>query len=261
MSASGFAAATLPIGSSTIFTDAVGLIAGDASIPSGDISIPAYYARPAEGSSFPVVVVVQEIFGLHEHIRDLCRRFAKGGYLAVAPSLFDRQGDVSHMTDIPQIFTEVVLKVPDAQVNADLDAAIDWAASERGDASRLAMAGFCWGGRATWLYAAHSGRLKAGAAWYGRLEWNQSPIAPVTPIDVAGDLKSPVIGFYGGRDHSIPVEQVERMRAAIHPPSRIVLYEEAGHGFGADYRPGYDAAATQDAWQRMLDFFRENGAA
>jgi carboxymethylenebutenolidase len=252
---SGFAAAVLPISATAIETDETGILAGDVTIPTGDVRIPAYRAAPNEGESFPVVLVVQEIFGLHEHIKDLCRRLAKHGYLAIAPSLYTRQGDVLSMADTQQIFTEVVSKVPDAQVMSDLDYTVRWATGERGDISRLVAAGFCWGGRAVWLYAAHSDQLKAGAAWYGRIAGNKTPLTPKNPIDVAGELKAPVIGFYGGRDQHITLDTVEKMRAAIRPPSEIFVYEDAAHGFNADYRPGYHAEAAQDAWKKMLAFF------
>ena len=244
-----------------ISTDASGLLAGDVSIPAGDADIPGYRAKPARGASFPVAIVVQEIFGVNEHIRDLCRRLAKQGYFAVAPSLYERQGDVLKIQDIQQIVQQVVMKVPDAQVMSDLDATVRWAEAEKGDVSRLAITGFCWGGRAVWLYAAHNSHLKAGAAWYGRLVGNQTPLTPKNPIDIAAELKAPVIGLYGGQDTSIPIDTVEKMRLAIKPPSHIVVYDDAGHAFNADYRPSYNAAAASDAWQKMLTFFKENGAA
>jgi carboxymethylenebutenolidase len=244
-----------------ISTDSIGLTAGDVSIPNGDFQVPAYRAMPAAGVSFPIVLVIQEIFGVHEHIRDLCRRLAKEGYLAIAPSLYDRQGDVSRFTDFTQIVSEVVSKVPDAQVISDLDATVRWAGGQKGDISRLAITGFCWGGRITWRYAAHNPTLKAGAAWYGRLVGIQTELTPKHPIDIAAELKAPVLGLYGGRDTGIPLDTVERMRAALHPPSNIVVYPDAGHAFNADYRPSYHAAAARDAWQRMLTFFKENGAA
>jgi carboxymethylenebutenolidase len=215
---------------------------------------------PASGAAFPVVLVIQEIFGVHEYIRDVCRRLAKEGYLAIAPSLYDRQGDVSQMEDIGQIFSQVVMKVPDAQVMADLDAAVKWAEGEKGDTARLGIMGFCWGGRVVWLYSAHSDLPKAGAAWYGRLASKTEP-GSKTAIEAAGELKFPVIGFYGGQDHGIPLADVENMKAAIQPPSHIVVYDDAGHGFHADYRPGYHEAAAHDAWAKMLAFFKEYGVA
>jgi carboxymethylenebutenolidase len=257
----GFAAAVLPITAATIATDANGLVAGEGEIPAGDVHIPAYRAKPAGGTAFPTILVVQEIFGIHEHIKDLCRRIAKKGYLAVAPYLYERQGDVSGLEGIQEIYGKVVSHVPDAQVMRDLDATVDWAAQDGGDTGRLAATGFCWGGRIVWLYAAHSAKLKAGAAWYGRLAGATSELQPKNPVDIAKDLKAPVIGLYGGKDTGISLESVEQMRAALHAankPSDINVYPEAQHGFNADYRPSYDPIAAKDAWAKMLAFFNEH---
>jgi carboxymethylenebutenolidase len=260
----GFAAAALPVSADTVITtSAEGLASGEVKIPVADGEIPAYRAMPAAGGPFPVVLVVQEIFGVHEHIKDVCRRFAKEGYCAIAPELYARQGDVSKYTDYREIFAQVVSKVPDAQVMADLDAAVAWAQQAgSGDAARVAVTGFCWGGRITWLYAAHSPRLKAGVAWYGRLAGQATELQPKYPLDVAADLKAPVLGLYGGQDQGIPLEDVEKMRAAIaaeRQPSEIVVFPEAPHGFHADYRPSYRAADARDAWARCLAWFRRNG--
>jgi carboxymethylenebutenolidase len=259
----GFAAAVRPVTAATITTDAAGLIAGEVEIPTGDVRIPAYRAMPATGESFPTILVVQEIFGIHEHIKDLCRRLAKDGYLAVAPYLYAREGDVSNLEGVQEIYTKVVSKVPDAQVMSDLDATVAWAAKNGGDTTRLAATGFCWGGRAVWLYAAHSTALKAGAAWYGRLNSGPTELQPKSPVEVVQDLKCPVIGFYGGKDAGIPLEAVEMMRDAIKAvgkPSEIHVYPESQHGFNADYRPSYDPAAARDAWAKMLAFFKANSA-
>lgn len=262
--AAGFALAVQPITADTITTSAEGLVAGEVSIPSGDVSIPAYRAMPAAGKAFPVVLVVQEIFGVHEHIKDVCRRFGKLGYLAIAPEMYARQGDVSKLQNIQEIFQKVVSKVPDAQVMADLDAAVDWAAkSGKGDVARLGITGFCWGGRVVWLYAAHSAKLKAGVAWYGRLVGQASEMTPKHPVDVAASLKAPVLGLYGGQDQGIPQDTVEKMRAALKAagkPSEIVVYPQAGHGFNADYRPGYNKEAAEDGWKRLQDWFKQNKA-
>ena len=200
-------------------------------IPVADGEMPAYRAMPATGGPFPVLLVVQEIFGVHEHIRDICRRLAKQGYMAIAPALYTRQGDVAHMTDIQEIVAKVVSKVPDAQVMSDLDAAVAYAeASGHGDTARLGITGFCWGGRIVWLYAAHSPALKAGVAWYGRLVGEAKPLTPRHPIDIVGDLKAPVLGLYGGADQSIPVETVDRMRAACKAAGKtceLVVYPDA----------------------------------
>lgn len=262
--AAGFALAVQPITADTITTSAEGLVAGEVNIPSGDVSIPAYRAMPAAGKAFPVVLVVQEIFGVHEHIKDVCRRFGKLGYLAIAPEMYARQGDVSKLQNIQEIFQKVVSKVPDAQVMADLDAAVDWAAkSGKGDVARLGITGFCWGGRVVWLYAAHSAKLKAGVAWYGRLVGQASEMTPKHPVDVAASLKAPVLGLYGGQDQGIPQDTVEKMRAALKAagkPSEIVVYPQAGHGFNADYRPGYNKEAAEDGWKRLQEWFRQNKA-
>lgn len=255
----GFALAVHPITAQTITTDTKDLVAGEVKIPVTGGSIPAYRACPSKGRDFPVVLVVQEIFGVHEHIKDLCRRFAKVGYCAVAPELFARQGDVSKMTDTQEILTKVVSKVPDAQVMSDLDSAAAWAISRsHGDPRRLTVAGFCWGGRIAWLYAAHNPKLKAGAAWYGRLDGNTTPLTPRNPINIVGALKAPVIGFYGGKDTGISMDSIQKMKDAlkvVDDMSEIVVYPNAGHGFNADYRPSYDPEAAKDSWKKMLAWF------
>jgi carboxymethylenebutenolidase len=261
--AAGFALAVQPVSADTITTGTDGLTAGEVRIPVKGGEIPGYRAMPATGENFPVVLVVQEIFGVHEHIRDVCRRFAKQGYLAVAPELYARQGDVSKISDWKQIMSEVVAKVPDEQVMADLDAAVAWAGkSSKGDAGRVAVTGFCWGGRIVWLYAAHSADLKAGVAWYGRLTGERTPLQPKYPIDLADQLKAPVLGLYGGQDQGIPLADVEQMRAALvkaKKPSKIVVFPDAPHGFLADYRPSYKPKEAADAWAQCLAWFRQHG--
>lgn len=260
--ATGFALAVQPVSAETITTDTEGITAGEVKIPAAGGDMPGYRAMPAEGKSFPVVLVVQEIFGVHEHIKDLCRRLAKQGYLAVAPELYARQGDVSNKTDIPQIIKEVVSKVPDKQVMADLDATVAWAKTHQGDTSKLAVTGFCWGGRIVWLYAAHNKDLKAGVAWYGRLTSDVDDLHPKHPLDLVKDLKAPVLGLYGGADMGIPNETVEKMQAALKEskqPSEIKLYPDTPHGFNADYRPTYREKEAKDAWQRMLAWFEQHG--
>jgi len=263
--ATGFALATQPVSAQTITTDTAGLTAGEVKIPVSDGQIPAYRAMPDKGSSFPVVLVVQEIFGVHEHIKDMCRRFAKLGYVAVAPELYARQGDVSKITNINEIISTVVSKVPDAQVMADLDATAAWAKkSSKGDVNKLGITGFCWGGRIVWLYAAHSPQLKAGVAWYGRLVGAPDELHPTHPVDIAAKLKVPVLGLYGGKDTGIPQDTIEKMREAVKAAggkSEIVVYPEAGHGFNADYRPGYDKNAAQDGFRRLQEWFKKYGAA
>jgi carboxymethylenebutenolidase len=262
----GFAAAVLPVSADTLVTtDATGLVAGEVTIPAADADLPGYRAMPATGQGFPVVLVVEEIFGVHEHIRDVCRRLAKLGYLAIAPELFARQGDVSKMADPQEIMSTVVAKVPDAQVMADLDATVAWVEkSGTGNPAKLGITGFCWGGRIVWLYAAHGTRLKAGVAWYGRLVGATDDFHPKNPIDLAGALRAPVLGLYGGADSGIPVESIEQMRAALKKagnPSEIVLYPDAPHGFHADYRPSYRPEAAKDGWRRLQDWFKTHGVA
>jgi carboxymethylenebutenolidase len=261
--ASGFALAVQPVAAETITTDTEGLEAGEIKIPVPDGEIPAYRARPAEGTNFPTVLVVQEIFGVHEHIKDICRRLAKEGYLAIAPELFARQGDVSQMTDIQQIIGQVVSKVPDSQVMADLDSAAAWAKeSGEGNPEKLAVTGYCWGGRIVWLYTAHNPNLKAGIAWYGRLVGAADPLHPKHPIDVAADLNAPVLGLYGEADSGIPLETVEQMRKALgeaEKPGEIVIYPDAPHAFHADYRPTYRQAPAEDGWKRMLAWLEQHG--
>ena len=264
--AAGFALAVHPVSAQTmITTDTSGLEVGEVTVPTGDGQIPAYRAMPVSGGPFPVVLVVQEIFGVHEHIKDVCRRFAKLGYCAIAPELYARHGDVSQLTDINDIVTKVVSKVPDAQVMTDLDATVAWAEkSSKGDVKRLGITGFCWGGRIVWLYAAHSSKLKAGIAWYGRLVDQTSDLKPKNPIDLTAALKAPVLGLYGGADTGIPNETVEQMRTALQAaksPSQIVLYPDTPHGFYADYRPSYRPEQAQDGWKRLLEWLKQQGVA
>jgi len=261
--AAGFALATQPVSAQAIKTDTTGIEAGEVKIPVPDGEIPAYRAFPDKGGPFPTVLVVQEIFGVHEHIKDICRRLAKLGYFAVAPELYARQGDVSKITDFQEIISKVVSKVPDAQVMSDLDAAVAYAKKTgKADTSKLAATGFCWGGRIVWLYAAHNPSLKAGAAWYGKLIDNKDALRPKYPIDVVRDIKAPVLGLYGGADQGIPVATVEKMRAALKGAGKeaeIVVYPDTPHAFYADYRPSYRKEQAEDAWKRMLAWFKQHG--
>jgi carboxymethylenebutenolidase len=262
--AGGFALAVQPVAADTmIVTDSKGLIAGEVEIPTADRPIPAYRAMPESEGPFPLVLVVQEIFGVHEHIRDVCRRLAKVGYMAVAPELFIRQGDVARLADIQQIIKDVVSRVPDAQVMSDLDAVVGWAeASRKGDASRVGITGFCYGGRITWLYCAHNPKVRAGVAWYGRLVGQPTELQPKFPIDVAPSLTVPVLGLYGGADQGIPLDTVEQMRQALSKgktESEIVVYEGAPHAFHADYRPSYRKEPAVDGWRRLLAWFKTYG--
>ena len=262
---SGFAAAVLPVGAQTIQTDAVGLLAGPVTIPVAGFDLPAYRAAPAGASAPPVVLVISEIFGVHEHIADIARRFAKLGYLAIAPDLFVRQGDAKAVTDMARLISEIVAKVPDAQVMGDLDATVAWARTQGGDASKLAITGFCWGGRITWLYSAHNPAVRAGVAWYGRLAGAPSALQPKHPVDVAALLHAPVLGLYGGADAGIPQASIDQMTSALASGaseakrSGFVVYPDVPHAFHADYRPSYRPAAASDGWQRCLAWFRTNG--
>jgi carboxymethylenebutenolidase len=262
--ASGFAMAVQPVAAQTqVTTDAKGLEAGEVKIAAKDGEIPAYRAQPAGRKDLPTILVVQEIFGVHEHIKDLCRRLAKSGYLAIAPELYARQGDVSKMSSIDEI-RPIVAKVPDAQVMSDLDAAADWAAKHNGNPNKLGVTGFCWGGRIVWLYAAHNPKLKAGVAWYGRVEGQGTDLQPKNPMDLVNYMKAPVLGLYGGADAGIPTEGVERMREAMKAAGKtadIRIYPNTPHGFNADYRPSYRKEAAEDGWRRMLEWFHRNGVA
>lgn len=263
----GFALAVQPIMAQTaITTDSNGLTAGEIQVPTADGSMPAYRAQPAEGSNFPVILVVQEIFGVHEHIKDICRRLAKLGYQAIAPELYARQGDPRQYSTIPDILANVVAKVPDSQVMSDLDACVAWAKANGGDSKRLGITGFCWGGRITWLYAAHNPGVKAGVAWYGRLTSPASDMTPRHPLDIAGELKGPVLGLYGGQDGGIPLDTVEKMNAALaqsgnpaSKASRIHVYSDAPHAFHADYRSSYRKEEAADGWKRMAEWFSKHG--
>ena len=262
----GFAVAVQPIAAQTaISTDTNGLEAGEVKVRTSDGDIPAYRAMPAGNGPFPVVLVVQEIFGVHEHIKDLCRRLAKVGYMAVAPELYARQGDVSKIGDMQQIIRDVVSKVPDRQVMSDLDATVAFAkASGRGDTARLGITGFCWGGRIVWLYAAHNPNLKAGVAWYGRLVGDATVTTPKHPVQLAAELKAPVLGLYGAADQGIPVSTVDQMKqacAAANKTCEFVVYPDTPHAFNADYRPSYREGPAKDGWQRMLAWFKSHGVA
>ncbi|MBA4287100.1 MAG: carboxymethylenebutenolidase [Xanthomonadaceae bacterium] len=267
--AGGFALSVQPIeAQSLVATPSSGLLAGEVAIPVADGAMRAYRAQPAGKAKLPTVLVVQEIFGVHEHIRDVCRRFAQLGYLAIAPDLYARQGDPTRIEDVKTLLGEIVAKVPDAQVFGDLDASARWAAGNGGDAAKLAITGFCWGGRITWMYSAHNPAVKAGIAWYGGLVREATPLSPKHPIDIVGDLKAPVLGLYGGADTGIANDTVERMqaalRASVNPAARastIVLYPDTPHGFHADYRPSYRPRQAADGWAQLLDWLQRNGVA
>jgi len=244
----------------------MGFTGGDITIPTADgLQMPGYIAMPARPGPHPVVLVTQEIFGVHEYIRDVCRRFARWKYMAIAPELYFRQGDPRTIEDIPTLFSSIVSKVPDQQVMNDLDATANWAFGHGGDPERLGITGFCWGGRITWLYAAHNPKLKAGVAWYGRLTGPKSELTPSHPLDLAGEMKAPVLGLYGGADEGIPVETVEQMRTALRDaymkgsgaPFEFKIYPDTPHAFHADYRPSYREEAAKDGWNRCLQWLQK----
>lgn len=261
----GFATAVLPVCAQTMIkTDTAGLAAGEVSITVNGQKVPVYRAQPEGKTGLPVVLVVSEIFGVHEHIADVARRFAKAGYLALAPELFVRQGDPSKMASIPEIQKEIISKVPDAQVMADLDACVAWAKDNGGNTDKLGITGFCWGGRIAWLYAAHNPKVKAGVAWYGRLVGDKTAVTPSQPIDIGANLKVPVLGLYGGKDAGIPLESIEKMKGEVAKnggKAEFVVYPNAGHAFHADYRPSYVEADAKDGWQRCLAWFKSHGVA
>jgi len=263
-----YAAAVSPIaGQTVIHTDDKGLVVGEVDIPVSDGQIPAYRAMPDKGKKFPVVLVIHEIFGVHEWIQDVCRRFAKLGYMAIAPALYSRQGDVHHLPDPPTLQTQIFGKIPDVEVNSDLDSTLEWAAKNHGDTKRAAITGFCWGGRVVWMYSEHNPHLRAGAAFYGRVMSSPNspvnPVQPTNPIDHVKELKVPVIGFYGGLDTGIKPDQVKKMQEALnaeHKVTDITIYPDAKHGFFADYRESYNKPAAEDAWPKLLAWFKKYGA-
>lgn len=264
----GYAASALPVMAQTaIKTSADGLTAGEVTIDVNGFKMGAYRAAPAGKTGLPVVLVLSEIFGVHEYIADTCRRLAKAGYLAVAPELFQRQGDAQSYGEIAKLMAEVISKVPDAQVLGDLDATVKWAAANGGDAGRLGVTGFCWGGRQVWLYTAHNPAVKAGVAWYGRLVGAASELTPRHPVDVGARLSGPVLGLYGGADTGIPLDTVDKMKAVLAAgnaaarASQFVVYPEAPHAFHADYRPSFRKEPAEDGWKRALAWFAQHGVA
>ncbi len=263
-----YASAVSPIQAQTkITTDEVGLIVGEVKIPVADGTMPAYRAMPAKGKNFPVVLVIHEIFGVHEWIQDVCRRFAKLGYMAIAPALYARQGEIKDLKDSREINRQIYSKIPDTQSMSDLDSAVAWAKNSKGNIKKLSVTGFCWGGRITWLYAAHNPKVRAGGAWYGRVvPTPNSPVntlQPTTPIDHVKDLKVPVLGLYGGLDKGIPLDGVQRMQDELkkyRSGSEILVFPNADHGFHADYRPTFNKQASEEAWTKLLAWFKENKA-
>lgn len=258
----GFTLAVTRAASAPIHTDSAGLVAGEQQIPLTDGHLPAYVARPEGGVPYPTILVIEEIFGVHEYIKDVCRRLAKQGYLAVAPELYARLGDLSQMHDVQKIISDVILKAPDATMLSDLDAAASWAAAHGGDARRLGVMGFCRGGRDTWLYAEHNPHLRAAVAFYGPVTGETSPIQPRTALDLAPQLKCPLLGLYGGKDEGIAQQDVQIAAARARSAGQEVaihVFPEAGHGFHADYRSSYDPAAAKEGWNMALQWFRTHG--
>lgn len=260
--AAGFALTVQPVAASTITTDTVDLIAGEVKIPTKDGTIPAYRAQPVGSGPYPVILVVEEIFGVHEHIKDMCRRFAKLGYLAIAPELYSRLGNIVAMTDIKEVMA-VVNKAPDTTAFADLDATVAWAGKNRGDVKRLGITGWCRGGRMVWMYAAHNHNLKAAVAWYGPLVGAPTAEMPTNPVDIAAQVKIPVLGLYAGQDQGILADHVAQMRTKLaeagNTKSQLVVYPDAQHGFNADYRPSYNEADAKDGMSRCVAWLRANG--
>ncbi len=261
----GFAAAVLPVEAQTLVkTDTTGLSAGEHIIVINGQDVPVYRAQPAGKANPPVILVISEIFGVHEHIKDVARRFAKQGYMALAPDLFVRAGDAAGEPNIADLMKNIVGKTPDAQVMSDLDTVVTWAKQKGGDTEKLGITGFCWGGRITWLYAAHNPKVKAGVAWYGRLVGEPNANSPQHPIDIAQNLKAPVLGLYGAKDTGIPLDSVEKMKAALakgNSKSEFHVYQNSGHAFHADYRPSFNEVDAKDGWRRALDGFRKHGVA
>lgn len=262
--ASGFAAASDPVLAQAITTDTKGIKTAEVMVKVADGQIPAYVAHPAKPGKYPTILVIQEIFGVHEHIKDMCRRYAKQGYYAIAPEMYARQGDVSKLTDIGAIISTVVSKVPDAQVCADLDAAMAFAkASKFANTDRAGLVGYCWGGRIAWVYANHNPKLKAAVSYYGLLDGFKEPtLRPTDPIDYGDKIKVPVLGLYSGIDAFVKQETIAKMRGLINQSgsgSEIVVFPNVDHGFNADYRPSYDKSAATYAQKLANDWLKKHG--
>ena len=261
----GFAAAVLPVcAQSVVKTDTTGLTAGEVTVMVNGQAVPVYRAQPEGKTNLPVILVISEIFGVHEHIADVARRFAKLGYLALAPNLFVRQGDPGAYKTIAELQKEVISKVPDVQVMSDLDAVVAWGKANGGNTAKLGITGFCWGGRITWMYSAHNPKVKAGVAWYGRLVGNSTPLTPTHPVDIAAKLKTPILGLYGAQDGGIPVTTVVEMKDALakgSSKSEFIVFKNSGHAFHADYRPSYVEADAKEGWTQCIAWFKTHGVA
>ena len=265
----GYAAALPSLAQTAIKTPSTGLTTGEALVNVANFPVPLFFARPQGKKNLPVVLGVHEIFGVHEYIADVCRRFAQAGYLAIAPELFARQGDPGSYGEIAKLWNEVVAKVPDAQVMADLDGAVQWAGANGGNGHQVGITGFCWGGRITWLYAERSPHVKAAVAWYGSLGGEASDLTPQHPMDLAANIQAPVLGLYGGQDAGIPLTSVNQMKDALADAGRrgnaaarasqFVVYPQAPHAFHADYRPSFRQDAAEDGFKRALQWFKGHG--
>jgi len=265
----GYVAAAEPVMAQAIKTDFEGIQAGEVTFMSKDFQMSAYVSRPKKvpKAGLPVIIVISEIFGVHEYIADVTRRFAKLGYLAIAPELFARAGDPSSLGTLAEIMKEIVAKTPDAQVMDDLNATLAWVGKNGGDLKRVGITGFCWGGRITWLASAQIPQIKAGVAWYGRLVGEKTANSPLHPIDLAAQMKAPVLGLYGGADAGISVESINQMKAALAAAkdnqaaqaASFEIYPDAPHAFHADYRPSYREAPAKDGWARCAAWFKKQG--
>ncbi len=259
-SAAGYTLAAGPVRAEVITTDTKGLDAGSGTVRVMDREMPVYFARPSGLRSPPVILVAMEIFGLHEYVKDVTRRLAKLGALAVAPDYYFRAGtDLTKITDIKELLPLVNAK-RDSELLSDLDSTVAWSNVQGGDTTRLGIVGFCRGGRTVWEYAAHSSALRAGVAFYGPLIDPPNPAWPKSPTQLAPEMKAPVLGLYGGADTGIPVAQVEAMKAALeaaHKTTEFKIYPDAPHGFHADYRPSYRKQAADDAWAHMIAWFKK----
>jgi len=259
---SGLSMATTRVVAQAVHTDSAGLVAAEVKIPVSGGDLPGYVAHPDGRGPFPIVLVMEEIFGVDAYIQDVCRRLAKAGYLAVAPEVYAPYGNIGAMTSVPEIFTRIISRAPDEALMGDLDSTAKWAAQHGGDANRLGIIGFCRGGRAAWLYAVHSSRVKAAVAFYGELDTATSPIQPQRPMDVAGDINCPVLALFGGKDQIISKADIDATETAVKKAGKtaeMVIYPDAGHGFFSDTRPSYVKADAEDAWTRTLRWLKKYG--
>jgi len=258
----GYAMGVETVLAQAIKTNTEGLVAGDQQVPVGGVNVPVYEARPATGKDHPIIVVISEIWGVHEYIKDTTRRFAKAGYYALAPELFVREGGVGHMTNVQEIL-KIVLSQKREQTLGDIKAAVDWAQKRPNvKADRVGVTGFCWGGSTTIQVAATNPDMKAAVAWYGPpARPYQGASGPVTGFDLAKDIKIPFLGLFGETDKNPPPDDAKKfgeLLRAHNPNVEIVVYPGAGHAFHADYRPSYNKAAADDGWNRCVGWFNKH---